>query len=99
MADTVHLNKNMILQILFFLIFGILGAFGSIMPGYGEIPLPLPWGIDSLFVTASNYFHGAMETLPYLQVVWTCFLLALGFELAMLIMKLFLGSRTPHATN
>lgn len=60
----------------------------------------LPFGLDNILVMASGYFHGAMDTLPYLEVVWTCFLYLLGFELLLVILKFFLGSRAPgHNAN
>lgn len=85
----------MILQILFFIIFGALSALTFFLPGYGDTPLLLPWGMDSLFVTMVSYYRGAIETLPYLSVVLTCFLYATLFEIAMFFIKLFLGSRAP----
>jgi len=89
----------MIFEILFFLIFGLLSALTFWLPGYGDVPLLLPWGMDEIFTTMSSYFHGAIETLPYLRTLLTAFGYALLFELAMLIIKVFLGSRTPHAVN
>lgn len=60
----------------------------------------LPFGLDEILSYLVSLFHGAMETLPYLQVVWTCFLWILVFELTMLVVKLILGSRTPtHNIN
>jgi len=85
----------MIIQILFMLIFGILSAMASFLPGYGDIPLLLPWGIDEVFTNMSSYFHGAIETLPYLEIVLQCFLYALLFEIALFVIKLILGSRAP----
>jgi len=86
----------MIFEILFFIIFGLLSALVFWLPGYGDVPLHLPWGIDPLFVQMSRYFHGAIDTLPYLEVVLVCFGYALLFELGMMFLKLFLGSRAPH---
>jgi len=90
----------MIFQILYFLIFGILSALTFWMPGYGDVPLLLPWGIDAIFVQMAGYFKGAIETLPYLQVVLTCFLIVIAFEIGMMFIKMFLGSRAPgHNVN
>jgi len=85
----------MIFQILYFIIFGILSALSFWLPGYGDVPLLLPWGMDSLLTTASSYYHGAISTLPYLDIVMKCFLLAVTFEIAMMFIKLFLGNRAP----
>lgn len=89
----------MLFQILFFIVFGILSALTFWMPGYGEYPLPLPWGTDSLFQTMSSYYHGAIETLPYLEVVLEAFGYALLFEIALVILRLFIGHRAPTNTN
>jgi len=56
--------------------------------------------LDPVFSTMVSYYHGAIETLPYLAIGFEMFLYLLGFELAMLFLKLFLGSRTPmHSSN
>lgn len=89
----------MLFQILFFIVFGILSALTFWLPGYGDYPLLLPWGIDELFVTMSSYFHGAIETLPYLEVVLKAFGYALLFEIALVILKLFIGHRAPGNIN
>lgn len=54
----------------------------------------LPFGIDTALSYAVQLFHGAMSTLPYLEIVWTCFLYLLGFEILLVILKFFLGSRS-----
>lgn len=65
---------------------------------FGSVFL-LPWGIDAIFVTMVSYFRGAINTLPYLEVVLTCFLIAVGFEISLLVLKLIFGSRTPVNLN
>lgn len=60
----------------------------------------LPFGIDGILTTAVSYYHGITETVPYLQVVWNCFLFVLAFEVVLLVLKLVLGSRLPaHTIN
>lgn len=53
----------------------------------------LPFGIDAALSYVVELFHGAIETLPYLEIVWTCFLYLIGFEILLVILKFFLGSR------
>lgn len=89
----------MIFELLFTIIFALLSLLTFYLPGYGQTPLQLPWGIDSLFQQMSSYFHAAINTLPYLQTTLTVFLYALLFELALLIFKIILGSRTPAHIN
>lgn len=89
----------MIFNIIFFLLFSLLTALLSWLPGYGDLPMLLPFGIDGVFVSAVSYFRGAIETLPYLEVVFNLFGIAILFEVALLILRLFLGSRSPSQIN
>lgn len=89
----------MIFQILFFILSPLINALKSLLPCGDPACVTLPFGLDPLFVQISSYWHGAMITVPYFQVVWTCFLYVMAFELALLVLKLFLGSRAPHNTN
>lgn len=82
---------NFILQ--FFVTF--INAVFSILPQITE----LPFGLDSILTTAVQIFNGAMTTIPYLQIVWTCFLWLMGFEIFLYTMKLFMGSRAPAQIN
>ena len=84
----------MIFQLLFTIIFGLLGVLLFFLPGYGQVPLLLPWGIDPIVQKMAMYFNGAIVTLPYLQVVLQVLGIGLGFELALLVIRLFLGSRS-----
>lgn len=86
----------MLIQIFLQILISIINIIFSWLPLSNTLPL----GLDSIFVTASSYFHGAMRTLPYLNIVWTCFLYALSFELLMIVLKLFLGHRSlGHNAN
>jgi len=78
------------------IIFALFVVFFNIITSWLPTVTELPFGLDTTLATAVSYFHGITETVPYLQVVWTCFLYVLGFEILMLVLKLFLGSRTPH---
>jgi len=50
--------------------------------------------------TVVTYWYGAMETLPYLQIVWDTFILVImPFEILLLAVKFFLGSRVPIHNN
>jgi len=89
----------MIFEILFFILFGLLGVLLGWLPGWGQVPLLLPWGIDSVMVTAVSYYRSIIETVPYLEVLMQAFLYALGFELAMIVLKVFLGARVPGQSS
>lgn len=88
----------MIFQLLFSIIFGLLGVLLFFMPGFGDVPLLLPWGLDDVFVSVSSWVAGAVETFPFLSVVMDIFLYILLFEIALMVLKLFLGARAP-STN
>jgi len=81
----------MILQLLIAILLGTLEIIFSWLPSVET----LPFGIDSALTLAVSYFRGAIDTLPYLEIVWTCFLYLVGFEILMLLLKFFLGHRAP----
>jgi len=86
----------MIIHILFSIVIMIFNTITSWLPSVTV----LPFGIDDFLITATSIFKGAFLTLPYLTVVWNCFLYILGFEGFMLLLKVFLGSRVPsHNAN
>jgi len=86
----------MIIYYLLQLLIAIGTAFTSV---FGSVSV-LPFGIDSIVSTAVSYFYGAIDTVPYLEVVWDCFLWIILFEVSLLIGKLILGSRMPtHNIN
>lgn len=69
----------------------ILSAFFSWLP---QVQV-LPFGMDAVFSTAVgyyNYFAGYNWPVVYPM---TCALIYLSFELTLLVIKFFLGSRTP----
>lgn len=78
---------------------GLVGLFTQWLPGYGENPLLLPWGTDELIQNIISSYYGAIETLPYLKAGLTAFAILITFEMTLLLLKLFLGSRTPMSHN
>jgi len=81
----------MIIYYIFTFLSGVGGLLLSVLPKVDT----LPFGIDAILVTMVGYFHGAMVTIPYLQVVWSCFLWILLFEVLLLVAKFVFGSRLP----
>ena len=84
----------MLIYLILKLILSVIGLILLPFPTVTELPL----GIDPVLSMAVSWMYGAIATLPYLEIVWQSFLWLLGFELAFLILKLFLGSRTPANT-
>jgi len=86
----------MIIQLLIQILIGIITIIFSWLPSIET----LPFGVDGALTLAVSYFKGATETFPYLEIVWTCFGYLLGFEILLIIVKFFLGNRTPaHNAN
>jgi len=77
------------------ILLSILIVFFNILTSWLPAVDTLPFGIDTILATAVSYYHGITETIPYLQVVWNCFIFALGFEMALLLLKFILGHRSP----
>lgn len=87
----------MIFQLLFSIIFGLLGVLLFFLPGFGDIPLLLPWGLDAVVVSFASLVKGAVDTLPYLSVLIEVFIYSIMFEGALIVLKMFLGARSPHS--
>lgn len=85
----------MIFQILYFIIVGILSVIGSFFPGYGEIPLLLPWGLDNILIVGFAYLNAFIDIFPPIGIVLEAFIIYLGFRLGMIFLKLFIGHRAP----
>jgi len=80
----------------------ILLAFGmlfSIMPvaTIADIPV-IGETITSIMVFAVTHWNSVIDTFPYFDIVWTLFLyIVIPFEIGLIVLKFFLGSRTPIA--
>lgn len=49
---------------------------------------------------AVGYVHGAILVLPFMSIVWWCFVyVILPFEFTLLLAKVFFGSRLPAHLN
>lgn len=81
----------MILQILFSIVFSIVTLLFSFLPDGNT----LPFGIDNILITATQYFYAFVDVFPPMGIVLQAFLYYLGFKIAMLILKLFIGHRAP----
>lgn len=81
----------MIIHIFFSIIILLFNTIVSWLPSVSA----LPFGMDSFFVTMVSVFKGSFVTFPYFEVVWNCFTYILGFEVFMIVLKIFLGSRVP----
>jgi len=56
--------------------------------------------ISSSLVTAIGYWNLGITVIPYFQLPWTIFLyIVIPFEIALIVAKIFLGSRVPASIN
>jgi len=55
----------------------------------------LPWGVDNFVVSGVGYYKALMHFFPPFSTVLNAFLIYIGFRLGILILRFFLGSRTP----
>jgi len=64
-----------------------------------DLPIAGPTIQETLLEVIITW-NAVMVTVPYLQVVWYVFLFGvMPFELGLLLLKVFLGNRTPQAIN
>lgn len=55
----------------------------------------LPWGVDSVLTDGMGYFRGLMLIFPPLSTVLNAVLIYFGYRLAIIVLRFFLGSRSP----
>lgn len=55
----------------------------------------LPWGMDNFLASGMGYYRNLMAFFPPFSTVLTAFLLYLAFRLSIIVLRFFLGSRTP----
>lgn len=84
----------MILSYLFIAIGTMLSAFFSWLPQINT----LPFGMDAVLSTAVGYYnYFASMNWPVVYPM-QCAMIYLSFELTLLVIRVFLGSRTPIHT-
>jgi len=74
-------------MIIYAIILGIFSAITMVFSFLGDPVTQLPWGIDtplSFFMTTIN---DIIYVMPWLEIVWTIFLLALGIKIAEFILQ------------
>jgi len=53
--------------------------------------------IQSILLWIVTTWNAFLVTVPYFQIVWDLFIYAIYFEICIIILKFWLGSRTPVA--
>jgi len=80
-----------------FIIIAVLYLFSLFLAPFPTVT-ELPWGVDSFFSNGMGYYRQLMVYLPPLSTVLDAFLIYIGFRLSIIILRFFLGSRTPTHT-
>jgi len=81
-------------MIIFFVLTFILTIVSFIFAPFPTIS-ELPWGIDSVMVSGVSGFKYLAELYPPFSTVLTAFLVYIGFRVGIILLRFFLGSRTP----
>lgn len=77
----------MIFEIIMYGITIIITFLGRYIPGYGDVPLLLPWGTDLWFQQGITGYKILAQSFPPMGVVLTAFLIYIGFKIAIQILK------------
>lgn len=81
---------------LLFLLISLILALSQVLTAFLPSATTLPFGIDTFVVTAFSYFYAFIDIFPPMGVILQAFLVYLGFKLALLVFKIFLGHRAPE---
>lgn len=82
----------MVLYLIFHVILLIIGAIFAFFPTITE----LPWGVDANLQAGVAGYKLFAEYFPPLTLFLTLTTIYISFKLLMIIMRFFLGHRTPH---
>jgi cellulose synthase/poly-beta-1,6-N-acetylglucosamine synthase-like glycosyltransferase len=91
----------MIIALILNFIVSFIAMLFSIIPTVtiADIPIIGPT-VYGLIVTAMGYWNSFVAILPYFGLPWTMFVkIIIPFELTLLLLKVFLGHRTPAHFN
>jgi len=81
-------------MILFLLIQMLIYVFSLVLAPF-PVVTELPWGVDAFFSDGMGYYRYLAEFFPPFSTVLQAFLLYIAFKLAIIVLRFFLGSRTP----
>ena len=78
----------MIFEIIMYVITIVLKFLGQFLPGYGTVPLQLPWGTDAWISQGITGYEILAQSFPPMGVVMTAFLIYIGFKIAVQLLKM-----------
>jgi len=86
----------MILTLILKTIVGIISLLFEVVPKVSIANIPFIGTYIYYYVGVAISYVNTMNTIiPYFAIVWQMFLWIISFEIMLLLLKLFLGSRTP----
>lgn len=81
----------MIIQLILHILVSAVNVIFSWLPEVTE----LPWGIDAILLSGVSQVKAVAVYIPPLTTVLGAFMIYVGFRLTLIVLKLFLGHRTP----
>ena len=77
----------MILEIIFYAVMNVASFFAQWMPGAGEVPLKLPWGIDDIMVAGIQGYKVLAQAFPPFQSVLNAFVIYILFRIGLRLLR------------
>lgn len=82
----------MITQFFFTIIITVFDSLTSWLPQVTE----LPFGLDTILLTAVGWLQSLVIVFWPIEVILSVFLWYLTFRVGLILLKLIMGTRTPH---
>lgn len=84
----------MISEIIIYSVVQVVTFFTQFLPGAGQVPLKLPWGIDDIMVQAMGAYHVLANAFPPFSTILTAFTIYISFRIIVKVLKVipFVGN-------
>lgn len=87
----------MIVELIFYILIQIVTKLTLFLPGAGQVPLKIPWGMDDILVTGVMGFKTIAQAFPPFTIVLNAFIIYFLFRIGLQLFKaLPLLGRTVH---
>lgn len=77
----------MLLELVIYIIGSLSNFFAQFLPGTGQVPLLLPWGVDEALSTGVSGYKQLSTVFPPFDIVLQAFLVYIGFRLVIQLLK------------
>jgi len=81
-------------MIIYFLLVALVYVVSLIFAVFPTVT-ELPWGVDNFMTAGVGYYKLMAESYPPFLTFFNAFVIYLGFRLSIIVLRFFLGSRTP----